>query len=104
MIINVVCKLFQLSTDFTEGKYGDTISWTVTSSSGLSRVSRLLHTEQPHTLEVDILGVVSTPALRRFFQAIQKYFTGLLEFQLKKSYLEYDNCDKSLAVFMPDFK
>ena len=73
--------------------------WTVTSSSGLLSVSGRLHTEQPQKLEVNIPGDVSTPALTQFFQVIQKEFTGSMKFKLWKSYLEYDKCDPSLAVF-----
>ena len=98
----IVCIFFQSSTDMEE-KCGGKLIWKVTSSSGLSRASHRLHTEQPISLVVDIPGVVSTFALKQFFQVIQKEFIGLLFFNLQKSYLEYDKCDKSLVVF-PNFK
>ena len=95
---------FQLSGDIEEvfDDAGD-IEWSVTSSSGLSSVSWRLHTEQPMTLNVDIPDVVSTPVLKQFFQAIQKEFTGYLNLDLWKSYMDYDQCDKSIVV-LPDFK
>ena len=95
---------FQLSRDIEE-KVGDdgNIEWAVTCSSGLSSVSLRLHTQQPMTLDVDIRDVVSTPVLKQFFQAIQKEFTGDLNLGLWKSYMDYDQCDKSIVV-IPDFK
>ena len=98
-----MCIFFQLSTDTLERKYGENISFYVTSSSGILRVSRRLRTEQSKRLMVDIPGVVPAPALKQFFQVIQKEFTGMLFFNIHKSYLEYDECDKSLVVF-PNFK
>ena len=95
---------FQLSRDIEEKVDDDgDIEWAVTSSSGLSSVSWRLHTQQPMTLDVDIPDVVSTPVLKQFFQAIQKEFTGDLYLLLWKSYMDYDQCDKSIVV-LPDFK
>ena len=80
------------------GKGGNT-TWTMTDSSGLSIATRLLQTEQPQTLEVDIPSAVPTPpALHQFCQVVQKTFTGDLILRLRRSYLEYEKCDESIAV------
>ena len=78
--------------------------WTVTSLSGLSSVSGHLHADEPDILVVDIPGDVSTAALTHFFQVIQKEFCTSLKLKLRKSYLEYDQVDKSLLDVFPDFK
>ena len=78
---------------------GKNIMWTVTDSSGLSFATRLLQIEQPQYLVVDIPRAVPTPpALLQFCQVVQKTFTGDLTLRLWRSYLEYDNCDESIAV------
>ena len=114
MVVYVLCLFFQLSTviqkddedDDEDDDYYDEsdYKWTVTSSSGLLSVSGRLHTEQPQTLVVDIPGDVSTPALTQFFQVIPQKLQGILKLKLWKSYLEYDKCDKSLLVVLPDFE
>ena len=84
---------------FEEAGEGKNITWTVTDSSGLSIATRLLQTEQPQTLVVDIPSVVPTPlALQQFCQVVQKTFTGDLTLRLWRSYLEYENCDEGIAV------
>ena len=85
--------------DFVEECEGVNIKWTVTDSSGLSIATRLLQTEQPQTLVVDIPRAVPTPpALQQFCQVVQKTFTGDLRLRLWRSYLEYENCDECIAV------
>ena len=84
---------------FEEASEGKNITWTVTDSSGLSIATRLLQIEQPQSLVVNIPSVVPTPpSLVQFCQAVQKAFTGKLTLKLLRSYLEYDNCDESIAV------
>ena len=52
---------------FVEEGDGENIKWTVTDFSGLSIATRLLQTEQPQTLVVDIPSDVPTPpALLQF--------------------------------------
>ena len=84
---------------FEEEGEGENITWTVTDSSGLSIATRLLQTEQPQTLLVEIpRDVPTSPALQQFCQVVQKTFTGNLSLRLWRSYLEYENCDECIAV------
>ena len=84
---------------FEEAGEGQNITWTVTDSSGLSITTRLLQTELPKTLVVDIPSAVPTPpALQQFCQVVQQQFTGDLTLRLWRSYLKYEKCDESLAV------
>ena len=87
-----------------EAKEEEVIQWTINCSAGILSATRRLQAEQPKTLMVAIPSDVPTPqALKQLFQVMEKRFTGDLKLELWQSYLNYDKCDESIAIF-PYFK
>ena len=76
-------------------------SWTVHSAAGVAIASRWLQAVQPQTLDIDIPADVPTPkALKHLCRIIQQKFTGILNFKLWGSYLNYENCSELMEIIV----